>query len=131
MIGAGGSEGGLGKFFLGLIMFIGGSYLLLTAIQVSNHFNWGYNLFSMGGLRVTSGFLLIPFMIGVGMIFFNARNYVGWFLLVASIVMLILGVITSIDFQLRTMNAFELLMILTLMIGGLGLFLSSLRSSAR
>jgi hypothetical protein len=37
-------------------------------------------------------------------------------------------VIASTHFTLRTMSAFELIMILTLMIGGLGLFLSSFRN---
>jgi hypothetical protein len=41
--------------------------------------------------------------------------------------MLIVGVITSVRFRLAHMTAFELLTILVLMIGGLGLFLSSLR----
>ena len=129
--GAGGSEGGIGRFFLGLLMFIGGVYLLLNAIQVSNSFYLGSGLFSMGGFLVTSGYLLVPFVLGVGMIFFNARNYLGWLLVVGSLVMLLFGVITSIHFQLRTMSAFELLTILVLVAGGLGLFISSFKNSAR
>ncbi len=129
--GAGGSEGGIGRFFLGLVMFIGGFYLLLNAIQVSNSFYLGYGLFSMGGFLVTSGYLLIPFVLGVGLIFFNARNYLGWFLVVGSLVMLLFGVITSIHFQLRSMSAFELLTILVLVAGGLGLFISSFKNSSR
>lgn len=129
--GAGGTEGGMGKFFLGLLMFIAGSYLFLNAVQVTNHFHLGYGLFSLGGIRVTSGFVLIPFLIGIGMIFFNASNYLGWLLAIASLIMLFVGIITSIDMHLRSMSAFELLTILVLMIGGLGLFLSSLRSSSK
>jgi hypothetical protein len=127
--GAGGTDGGIGRFFIGLLMFIGGSYLFLNAVQVTNHFHLGYGLFSLGGIRVTSGFVLIPFIIGVGMIFFNAENYIGWLLTIISLVMFVFGIITSIHFQMRPMSAFELLSILVLMVGGLGLFLSSLRAS--
>ena len=129
--GAGGSEGGIGRFFLGLIMFVGGGYLLLNAIQVTNSFHLGYGLFSVGSLVITSGYVLVPFMLGVGMVFFDARSYLGWLMVLASVTMLVFGVVTSVHFNLRAMSAFELLTILTLTTGGLGLFLSSLRSSSR
>ena len=38
MKGAGGSSGGVGQFFIGLIMMIGGFYLFLNAISVSTNF---------------------------------------------------------------------------------------------
>jgi hypothetical protein len=125
--GAGGSEGGIGRFFLGLAMFIAGAYLLMNAIQVTNHFGVGYQLFNVGGIGVTTGFVLVPFIIGVGMLFFNSNNYLGWFLVVGSLVMLIAGVITSLNFTMRRMSLFELITILVLTFGGLGLFLSSFR----
>lgn len=123
--GAGGTEGGTGRFFIGLIMFIGGGYLLLDAIQVN------YGGFYVGRFQLTSGIILIPFMIGVGMLFFNSSNYIGWLLAIASIVLLIFGVISSTHFSLRPMSAFELILILTLLVGGLGLFFSSFRNSAK
>jgi hypothetical protein len=129
--GAGGTEGGVGRFFLGLIMLIGGGYLFLNAIQVYNHFGLGYGLFSLGGFQVTSGFVLIPFMIGIGLVFYNARNVIGWLLIIASLVMIVFGVITSMQFSIRRLTLFELIMILVLMVGGLGLFLSSLRKLTR
>ena len=63
------------------------------------------------------------------MIFFNARSIWGWLLVGASLVMLVFGVITSIDFYMTRMTAFELILIIVLMVGGLGLFLSSFRKS--
>lgn len=70
---------------------------------------------------------MIPFMIGIGMVFYNSKNYLGWALAAGSVGLLILGVITSVHFTLRQMTAWELILILVLMVGGLGLFLSSLR----
>jgi hypothetical protein len=43
----------------------------------------------------------------------------------------VFGVIASLSMSLRTMSAFELICILVLAFGGLGLFLRSLRSQAR
>lgn len=125
--GAGGTEGGIGTFFIGLAMMIGGGYLLLSAIQVSNHFSLGYGLYSLGGFRLTSGMVMIPFIFGVGIIFYNSKNFLGWILAIGSLIMLIFGVITSINFRMRSMSAFDLIVILVLLVGGIGLFLSSLR----
>jgi len=128
MNGAGGTNGGLNRFFIGFIMLVGGGYLLLNAIHVDNHFGMGQRLYTVGNVGITSGFIMIPFMFGIGMLFFNARNLIGWLLTFGSLVMLIFGVITSIDFRLQSMTAFELISILVLLVGGLGLMLSSFRS---
>ena len=77
MRGAGGTSGGLGQFFLGLSMLIGGLYLLLNAITVSTQFGFGMRVYSFGQIGVTSGMILIPFMIGVGIIFYDARNIIA------------------------------------------------------
>jgi len=126
--GAGGSQGGIGRFFLGLVMMIGGGYLFLNSIQVVHHFGFGHALYSFGGIRLTSGMVLIPLIFGIGMIFYNAKNFIGWTLAAVSLIMLGFGIISSIRFHFNRMSAFDLIMILVLMIGGLGLFLSSLRS---
>lgn len=133
-IGAGGTKGGIGDFFIGLIMFCSGAYLLLQSIIVSSDFSLGFALYTMSSrswqIPITSGMVLIPFMFGIGMIFYNARNFFGWLLTVGSLAALIFGVISSLHFSLRTMSAFELLTILVLTFGGLGLFLKSLREYA-
>jgi hypothetical protein len=125
--GAGGSSGGIGNFFIGLIMLIGGGYLLLDAIHIYNSFSMGTRMYSVGGMGVTSGFVLIPMMFGIGIMFYNSKNPVGWLLFVGSLVALIFGVITNIQFSFQQMSLFELLVILVLFVGGLGLMLSSLR----
>ena len=125
--GAGGTPGGVGRYFIGMIMFLGGIYLLLRSVAVHN-FGWGYGLFRVGGANITTGYILIPFMFGVGLIFYNYRNILGWFLAIGSLVMLIFGIITSVNFTFQGTSAFDLLIILILMVGGLGLVLSSLSS---
>jgi len=131
MRGAGGSSGGVGRFFMGLIMLTAGSYLFFNAIQVTQQFGWGVPLYHVAGLPITSGTVLIPFVFGIGMIFYNAKNDLGWLLALLSLVMLGIGIINNLHFHLRTMSAFELLTILVLMIGGLGLFISSLRDFSK
>ncbi|RHW76359.1 hypothetical protein [Colwellia sp. RSH04] len=132
MKGAGGTSGGLGQFFIGLIMMCGGFYMLLNAITVTSSFGMGMRLYgfsAMGGsYNVTSGMIMIPFIFGIGLIFYNSKNILGWILSLGSITALIFGVISSIRFSFRTMTSFDLIVILVLAIGGLGLFLRSLKA---
>ncbi|MEJ6404996.1 hypothetical protein [Yoonia sp. 2307UL14-13] len=126
--GAGGSDGGTGSFLIGLIMMIGGGYLLLNSIVVRPNFGLGAVAFRFGGFPITSGMILIPFMFGVGMIFYNSKNWIGWLLAGGSLIGLIFGVIANMELQLTRMSAFDLIVILVLLVGGIGLFLRSLRA---
>jgi len=126
--GAGGTGGGEGSFFIGLVMMIAGGYLLLRGIMIRPQFGLGNQMYSINGFPVTTGLVLVPFAFGIAMIFYNSRNWLGWILALGSIIALVAGVIASINFSLVGMSAFDLLMILVLLLGGVGLFLRSLRS---
>jgi hypothetical protein len=126
--GAGGNNGGEGSFFLGLVMMIAGGYLFLRSVHVDHYLSMGAGLFHMGSFQITNGMVLIPFMFGVGMIFYNSKNYLGWFLFGASIIALVFGIIASINFSLQGMSAFDLITMIVLFVGGLGLFLKGLKS---
>ena len=132
MRGAGGSSGGLGQFFVGFTMMCGGFFMLFNAIQVRSSFGMGMRMYGFsafgGAYSVTSGMIMIPFIFGVGFLFYNAKNPIGWLLSGGSLVALIFGVISSIQFSFRSMTAFDLITILVLSAGGLGLLLNSLRA---
>ena len=131
MKGAGGSDGGIGRFFIGLAMMVAGTYLFLDAVRVVNQFGFGRAIFSIGRMHLTTGMVLVPLIFGIGFIFYNSKNPLGWVLSAASLIMLTFGIIASIKFRLRSMSAFELIMIIGLAVGGLGLFLSSLKDFSR
>jgi len=126
--GAGGSQGGSGRFFIGLIMMIAGGYIFFNSISVTHQFRSGYALYSFQGMNITTGMTLFPLIFGIGIIFYNAKNPIVWILTIASLVMIVFGVISSLQFHMRRMSVFELISILVLMVGGVGLFLSSLRN---
>ena len=83
----------------------------------------------MGGFQITGGMVLFPFIFGIGIIFYNFESILGWVLASASVIMLTVGVISSVQFHMRRMSSFDLMMILTLLFGGIGLFLSSLKKN--
>ena len=87
--GAGGTSGGVGTFLLGAAMTIAGGYLLLTSLHVVNGFGGG--LFGLGGFRVTGGMILILFIIGIGIVFYDSSKWYGWALAAGSLLALIVG----------------------------------------
>jgi hypothetical protein len=127
-IGAGGTPGGLVSFLLGVAMSIGGGYLLLNSLSVLHGFGGG--LFAIGGLSVTGGMILIPFIFGLGIIFYDASKWYGWLLAGGSLLGLIVGAIASVRFSFQDMSAFDLIIILVLLFGGVGLVLRSVRESS-
>jgi len=129
--GAGGNSGGEGNFFLGLLMMIAGGYLFLRSVHVDHYLSMGAGLFHVGNFQITNGMVLVPFIFGVGMIFYNSKNIFGWILFYASIIALVFGIITSISFSLQGMSAFDLITVIVLFVGGFGLFLRSLKPRKR
>jgi hypothetical protein len=133
--GAGGTQGGIGRYLVGLIMMSVGGYLFLSKVMVSSGalahgFGFGTRLYSAGGMGITGGMIFIPFVIGIVMIFWNKSNPFGWLLSALSIIALIAGIIVNLRVTLMPMSAFDIIVLLILMAGGCGLFFSSLRNFA-
>lgn len=119
--GAGGTPGGLGEFLIGFVMSCAGGYLLTQQVTVTSGFwtLWGYNAF---------GLSLIPFLAGVGILFFNGRSKVGWLLLIAGATIILAGILMNLEIYFRHTSLFNTLLMLVLLFGGIGLIARSLRS---
>jgi uncharacterized protein len=118
--GAGGTSGGFGSFFLGLALFIAGMYLLLSRIMVVSHL---WTLFGFDAF----GTALIPLVIGIALLFFNAKSIAGWVLAVGSFLVIIIGVIVNLAFFFLPTNLLVTLMMLGLIGAGIGLMMRAFR----
>lgn len=119
--GPGGTSGGFGTFFMGLIMVIVGGYLITNQVTVHSGFwAWGgYNAFGM---------TLIPLLFGIALLFFNGRSFVGWGLTIAGGLIIFTGIITHLDIYFRPTSLFNTLLMLVLLVGGVGFVARSFRS---
>jgi uncharacterized protein len=118
--GAGGTPGGLGEFFIGLLMVVAGGYLILNQVIVATGYwtFWGYNAF---------GLTLVPLLGGIGWLFFDGRSTPGWLLVVLGAAIILVGIIANLNIYFRPTSLFNTLVMLVLLIGGLGLIARALR----
>ncbi len=116
----GGTSGGLVEFLGGVAMVVAGGYLLTTRVTVSSGYwtLWGYDAF---------GLSMLPLMVGIGVLFFNARSVLGWFLLLVGSVIIVTGIVANLRIYFQPTSLFNTLMILGLMAGGIGLIIRGLR----
>lgn len=122
MRGAGGTPGGVGAFFGGAAMVVAGGYLLLSHVMVTSGgwYFFGYNAF---------GLSLLPLLVGIGILFYNGRSTIGWLLTGAGAIIIVAGIIANLRIHFLSTSLFDTLVILTLLAGGLGLVIRSLRPS--
>src|SRR4051794_20762086 len=89
--GAGGTPGGVGEFFLGVILAGIGAYLLFNQVQVHTSY-WRF-----GGLANSFGITLIPLLLGVAMLFYNGKSKLGLLLTVGGFLFIVVGILMNMD----------------------------------
>jgi hypothetical protein len=124
MKGAGGTQGGVAQFFVGLALAVGGAYLLTQRVTVTSGF---WSLF--GGH--TFGLSLLPLVVGAGVLFYDGKSRLGWVLTVIGVLIVFLGILVNLRIYFEPTSLFDTLLMLVLLAGGIGLVARSLRAQGR
>ena len=117
----GGTPGGLGSFAIGFVLVCLGGYFLGNQVSVVGSY---WNFWGAGSFGIT----LITLLLGVGLLFWNARSPFGWVLTVAGALFIFAGVLANMHIYFRETTLFHTLVMLVLFVGGLGLIARGLRS---
>jgi len=117
--GAGGTPGGIGEFFLGLVMVVIGAYLITNRILVVSSY-WSLGGYSMFGLS------LLPLIFGIGILFFNGKSILGWILLFIGVVIIFAGVLMNLHIYFQATSLFGTIVMIVLLAGGIGLIFRAL-----
>ncbi len=122
--GAGGTQGGIGEFVVGLIMATAGAYLITNRVVVASGFwsMWGYNMF---------GLSLLPLIVGIGVLFFNGKSIGGWLLLGIGVVIIFAGILMNLHIYFQPTSLFNTVIMIVLLAGGIGLIFRSLAPHGR
>src|SRR3954468_18957652 len=127
--GAGGTPGGIGIFLLGFVMACAGGWLLTNQVVVSSgYFASGFMVPVINYHMNSFGLSLVPFIFGIGFLFFNGKSMVGWLLTIAGLVIIMAGILFSLHIYFQPTSLFNTLVMLVLLFGGLGLVIRSLKA---
>lgn len=118
--GAGGTSGGVGQFFLGLAMMGIGVYLFLAQIRVTSNLN---SLF--GG---QAGLLIVPFGLGLALLFFSGRSILGWLLSLGSVAAIVVSVLANLTLFFPPTGLLRTVGMIALFFIGFVLMVRSLRA---
>lgn len=122
--GAGGTPGGIGEFFIGLLMTIAGAYMITNRVVVMTGYwsVWGYNAF---------GLSLLPLIFGIGILFFNGKSITGWLLLFMGVVFIFAGILMNLQIYFQQTSLFNTIAMIVLLAGGIGLIFRALAPHGR
>ena len=134
MRGSGGTDGGVGMFFIGLTLAVLAVYLFFDSVRVTTAIGLLSGFFGGGGgglWRTTSmGIIFVPFLIAVIGLFYDARRKWAWWLLYIGIAVIAIEILSHIRFYVNA-KLTHLLGMMVLFSAGIGLMLRSLADQGR
>ncbi len=121
------SEGNrLLSFFIGLLMLGGGLFMIFQNIEVTSSWGYGGHFFSIGTFHLSNGLIMLPIIIGIGMLFLMDRKIFGWIVLSLGIVIVLLSVMMTTQLHWNRSNAFTFIVMFGLTAAGGAMVLKEL-----
>ena len=126
MKGAGGTEGGIGSFWLGAIMVVAAIWMFLDSVSVGTHRHGYASRYYGGSMLIT----MAPMTLGIFLLFFNSKNPIGWIVTGLGALLIGVEVVSTLRFHMH-LKLWQWLLLLIFGIGGSGLIARSLRDGSQ
>lgn len=107
------------EFLGGLIMFVVGLFLFTNKVTVQSALFSGS--LAIGSVNISSGLVVIPFIVGIVMMFVRPRMLAAKLVTGLGLLIIIVSVIATTTIRLPRITLYEWLLYLVLIFGGLGL----------
>lgn len=132
--GAGGTPGGTWLFFSGLVLAAAGLWFFLSSVHVvtspvgfvSGMFSRG--MFDGGMPSMSTGIVFAPIFIGLVLLFYDARWKWGWALFYVGLAVIVIEILSRIQFLMNVKTS-SLLLMLGMVAAGIGMMLRSFRDA--
>jgi len=108
-------------FVLGILCLGGGLFLIGQAVTVSSVTLWGG--LNIGGVSLPSGIILLPLLIGIGMLFYNHKGRLWKYVVGLAVVFILLAVILSIRITVNRIPLFNFVLMFGLTVAGIAMLL--------
>jgi hypothetical protein len=115
------------SFFIGLLMFGAGLFMIFQNAQMQSLWGWGNGSFyRIGSWELPNGLIMIPLLIGIVMLFMMEHKIFGWIVTILGILFVLLTIIMSVRIVWRTTSAYVFIIMFGLVAAGGGLMLKAL-----
>jgi len=115
-------KGNILTFFVGIIVFLIGVYMIFQNTIIST----GFSLTRMLGFTPNFGIVLLPLLIGIIVLFFNPHNILGWFLIIVGILIILIGILMGLRITFMPVSLFEGIFMFGMTAAGIGVTLKGL-----
>ena len=115
-------KGNILTFFVGIIVFLIGVYLIFQNTVIST----GFSLTGMLGFTPNFGIVLLPLLIGIIVLFFNHHSILGWFLIILGILIILMGILMGLRIRFMAVTLFEGIIMFGMTAAGIGVTLKGL-----
>jgi hypothetical protein len=110
------------NFFLGILLFGIGIFMVFQCTSVTAHwYTW-----KIGGWGVPTGVVIIPLLIGIGLLFFNSKSIISWLVTILGLAIILVTIILSVDIVFRKTSLFNYILMFGTILAGTGLLLKSI-----
>lgn len=110
----------LAEFLIGLVLLGAGVYWVLNSFVVT--FSWGSLWGSFGmSTSVATGLMLVPLLIGIGLLFFMDHKWVGWVVVAIGILAILVTLLTSVRFRPLSASLWQYVVMFGMIAAGAGL----------
>ncbi|MBQ8966329.1 hypothetical protein [Ruminococcus sp.] len=118
------------QFFIGFLLLGGGLYWLLNSFTVYSGIGAGGfgGYYSLFGMRITGGVMLIPLLLGIGLIFFldGKKRFIGYSVAALGLLVIVISLLSSLEFRAKHGYSLYVYVIMFAMIAaGSGLLIKS------
>lgn len=106
------------QFLAGFVMLTSGLFIFSQKVVVHSSFFGG---FSMGGIRMTSGLIVVPLIAGIVWMFVSGASFPSKIMTGVGVLLILVSVIASTNIHLISMTLYDWILLLVLIFGGAGL----------
>lgn len=106
-------------FLVGIVLVSIGLFLLTQQTVVTMHwYTWMF-----GSFKLATGLILVPFIIGIVMLFFNPKSLLGKIFTIVGICIIVATIIMSINIVFKSTSLFNFILMIGMIAAGSGLLL--------
>lgn len=109
-------------FLVGLGLLCGGLFLVLQNTVLTTKFS----LIDLLGFNPPFGLVILPVLIGIGVLFFNSRSLMGWVMTALGTLIILLGILMGLTIFFRPVTLFQGILMFGLIAAGLGMLAKAL-----